>query len=132
MENFTNLLEKVKQSYPNFTYKTGAKFAFRPPKTIIIGPYEPHSELVLLHELGHAIINKNSFKTDVERLKIESIAWEKAKSLCQEFNQEFDSDFAESELDSYRDWLHQKSTCKKCGLTRFETTDGKYHCPHCD
>ena len=44
----------------------------------------------------------------------------------------FDEDFIETELDTYRDWLHQRSKCKKCGLTRYQTRDGVYHCPFCD
>lgn len=132
MENFTNLLNQLKTKFPQFSFKNGKKFAYRPPKTIIIGHYEPKAELLLLHELGHALLGKNTFKTDVERLKIESEAWDKAKSLADDLKIPFDEDFAENKLDSYRNWLHQKSLCKKCHLTRYQTEDGKYHCPHCD
>lgn len=132
MENFTNLLTTLKSTYPQFSFKKGKKFAFRPPKTIIFGPYEPHAELLLLHELGHATLGETTFKTDVERLKIESKAWNQAKNLAASLNIIFDQSFAENKLDSYRDWLHQKSLCKTCGLTRFQTADGKYHCPKCD
>ncbi len=132
MENFTNLINQLKADFPQFSFKNGKKFSFRPPKTIIIGPYEPQAELLLLHELGHATLDKNTFKTDVERLKIESEAWNKAKSLAHDLKIDFDEDFAEGKLDSYRNWLHQKSLCKKCRLTRFQTEDGEYHCPYCD
>ena len=127
----TNFLYKIKSSYPEFTFREGKKFAFRPPKTIIFGPSEPHFELLLLHEVSHAILGHRTFKTDVERLKMESEAWDQAEKLTKTFNIPFDAEFAQSELDSYRDWLHTKSKCQKCGLTRYQTRDGRYFCPHC-
>ena len=127
-----NLFRKIKSDYPNLIFKIGKKFTFRPPKTIIIEPQNPNFDLLLLHELGHATLKHQSFKTDIERLKIESAAWEQAEQLAKTFNIAFDNDFAQNQLDSYRNWLHQKSRCKKCGLTRFQTPDGKYHCPNCN
>lgn len=127
-----NFLYKIKSSYPQFIFREGKKFAFHPPKTVVIGPQEPFWELLLLHEVSHAILGHKAFKTDVERLKMESEAWNQAEKLTKTLNIPFNTDFAESQLDSYRNWLHQKSLCKTCGLTRFETPDGKYHCPRCD
>ena len=120
------------EKFPNFRFKTGKKFAYHPPKTIIVGPQEPHSELLLLHEISHATLHHSTYQTDVERLKIESEAWDKARELANELNIPFDTNFAENRLDSYRDWLHTKSLCKKCNITRFQTPDGHYHCPYCD
>lgn len=132
MESPTNpYYSRIFAAFPDFSYKTGKKFAFRPPRTIILGPPEPRSELLLLHELSHALLGHKSFRTDVERLRIESAAWEKAKSLAKELNIPYSDDFAQSRLDSYRDWLHKKSLCKICHLTRYQTPDGVYHCPHC-
>ena len=132
MENSTNFLKKVKEAYPDFDFKPGRRFSFRPQKTITYSETEDNFELLLLHELGHALNGDFSFKTDVERLKIESNAWEKARELANSFKITFDEDLAQRELDSYRNWLHQKSLCKSCGLTRYQTPDGTYHCPHCE
>lgn len=134
MENITKnpYYKKIIEEFSDFTYKTGKKFTYIPPKTIIIGPSEPRSELLLLHEVSHAILKHKSFKTDVERLRIESCAWEQAKILAKSLKIPFSDDFAESRLDSYRDWLHSRSLCKKCHITRYQTPDGKYHCPLCD
>ena len=132
MENSINFLEKVKSAYPEFNFKPGKRFSFHPKKTIIYPETKDNFELLLLHELGHALNGDFSFKTDVERLKIESNAWEKARELANSFQIAFNEDLAQQELDSYRNWLHQKSLCKKCGLTRYQTPDGIYHCPHCE
>lgn len=126
------LIDKLKGDFPDFKFVTGKKFAFRPPKTIVIGPEEPQSDLLLLHELGHAISGHRDFKVDVGRLKMEVEAWEKAQELADKYGVKFDMEVMEGELDTYRDWLHQKSRCPDCGLTRFETPDGIYHCPRCE
>ena len=126
------LTEKLKKDYPDLRFKEGRKFAFRPPRTIFIGPEEPGAELLLLHEVGPAISGHRDFDVDVKRLKMEVEAWEKARDLANNYGVEFSEEVMEAELDSYRDWLHQKSRCPACGLTRFETPDGQYHCPRCE
>ncbi len=110
----------------------GKKFAFRPPRTIVIGPEKRQCESLLLHELGHATLGHKNFKLDVERLKMEASAWEKAKEIAKNYDISMDEEFIQDELDTYRDWLHTKSRCKKCGLTCFQTQDGVYHCPRCE
>ena len=69
---------------------------------------------------------------DVERLKMESEAWEKARELASRYGVEVNEDLIQDELDTYRDWLHNKSKCRACGLTRYQTPDGVYHCPRCE
>ena len=127
-----SLIEKLQLDYPELKFKTGKKFAFRFPRTITIGPKEPKAELLALHELGHAILGHREFRTDVERLKMEVEAWEKARDLAKVYLIDFDEKMMQDELDSYRDWLHKKSRCPKCELTRFQDADGIYHCPRCE
>ena len=140
------LLEKLKTDFPDFRFVTGRKFAFRPPRTIVIESRktgaektgseeietETDSELLLLHEVGHATLGHRNFRMDAERLKMELAAWEKARELARDYGVEFNDELMEMELDSYRDWLHRKSRCPKCGLTRYQTPDGCYHCPRCE
>ena len=125
-------LQRIKSDFPDARFCNGKKFAFRFPRTIVIGPDEPHDWMLLLHELGHMLCGHNSFNMDVERLKMECEAWERARELAQYYGLAFDNSLAEDELDTYRDWLHEKSRCPRCGLTRFQTPDKAYHCPKCD
>lgn len=123
-------LAKIKSNFPSLKFIDGKRFTFRPPKTIVV---EPDGEaLLLLHEIGHVLIGNYDFKTEVGRLKIEVMAWEKAKELAATYKVAIDEDLIENELDTYRNWLHQKSRCPNCGLTRFQTPDGVFHCPQCD
>ena len=124
---------RVKTDFPSLKFVTGRKFAFRPPKTVVL-PEDTSdcNPLLVLHEIGHALIGIFDFSTEIDRLKIEVMAWEKARELCSRYKVEVDEDLIQGELDSYRDWLHQKSRCPECGLTRFQTPDGVFHCPKCD
>ena len=128
-------LAKIKQDYPKLRFREGIKFAFRPPRTIILESKdkdEPFWELLTLHEVSHAILGHKNFRMDIERLKMEVEAWEKARELADFYEVTVDEDLIQGELDTYRDWVHQKSRCPVCGLTRFQTPDSRYHCPACE
>lgn len=123
-------LAKIKSDFPSLRFVEGSRFLFRPPRTIVY--VSDGEKLLFLHEIGHALIGKNDFKTEVGRLKIEVLAWEKARELANSYGVLIDENLIEGELDTYRDWLHQKSRCPLCGLTRFQTSDGAWYCPRCN
>ena len=126
-------LEKIRGDYSEVRFVPGSRFSFRPPKTVVFRDNsDSAAPLLLLHELGHFLTGRFDFKTEIERLKIEVMAWEKAKELAPLYGVFIDEDLIESELDSYRDFLHQKSRCPECGLTRFQTPDKAWHCPKCE
>ena len=130
-----DIVKQLKKDYPDFRFIDGARFSFKPPKTIVIGPYEGEkTPMLLFHELGHALSKKYSYKLGIERLKIESIAWQTGKKAYQNYSNLplWDNDFVEDNLDTYRDWLHQKSTCKTCGLTMYQDVNNSWRCPYCD
>lgn len=156
-----DFLKCLKADFPDLRLVQGQKFAFRPPRTIVVESFgdilravangkSPQTtkeasdktakerldirewKLLLLHELGHATLGHRNFRTNVERLKMEVAAWEKAREFASLYGVEFDDALMEAELDSYRDWVHQKSRCPKCGLTCYETPGGGYHCPRCE
>lgn len=133
---FEDFLKRLECDYPDLKFRLGKKFMFRPPRTVVYADVRElevkYCVLQLLHELGHALLGHRSFRTDPERVRMECAAWHKAKELCTIYGVKYDEDFAEAELDTYRDWLHQKSQCKECGATRYQTKDGVYHCPFCD
>lgn len=103
------------------------------PKIAVSAKLEHNNDcLQLLHELGHALLQHYTFATDPERLKMECAAWAKARELCEMYSIYYDEEFVEVELDTYREWLHQKSRCPYCGLTRYQDQNGVYHCPECE
>lgn len=131
-EELRGLFLRILADFPEIRVVSGRKFAFRPPKTIVIGPEEEFNSLLFLHEMGHLVSGRHSYQTDIERVKIEAEAWEEARELAEKYGVEWDEEFAQGELDSYRDWLHRRSKCPRCGLTRYQTPDKVYHCPKCE
>ena len=124
-------LESIKKSYPDFAFRPGHKFLFRPPKTIRYIESDENFRLLLLHELAHAILGHFSFDRSLERLQIERDAWAKTRELCSLYSIPFDEEFAEAELNTYRDWVHQKTLCKHCGLSCLEVSSESLYCPFC-
>lgn len=126
------LLDRLTADFPEVEFGYGKKFLFRSPNKIMLGPEEPHDSLLLLHELGHFLCGHCNFYTEPERIKMERAAWVKAKELCRNYGVEYDDEVVEGELDTYRSYLDQRSRCPKCGLTRYQTRDGVFHCPKCE
>ena len=129
-----SLLENLRRDFPELVFLEGPKYSFRPPRTIYIKSdfVAEDSEPLILHEVAHAKLGHRTFRTDVERLKMETEAWEEARKLAKRYSVEMSEDLIQGELDTYRDWLYSKSKCKKCGSTRYQTPDGKYTCPICE
>ena len=137
-KKFNELLDRLQKDYPELTFLPGRRFLYHPPATIYYIPYSrdlqnyyQRPDLLLLHELGHKIIKHNDYQSDVELLRIESEAWAAAAKLCQKYHINYDEDFAEERIDSYRDWLHYNSSCPNCGLNGYQDKLGQYHCPLC-
>lgn len=124
-------LDSLKKTYPEFTFHPGRKFLFRPQKSIYYLEADENFRLLLLHELAHALLGHFSYQKSLERLQIERDAWEKTRQLCKIHNVTFDEDVAEAELNTYRDWVHQKTLCKTCGLTCLEVSSESLYCPFC-
>jgi len=138
LAELNNFVMSLKRDFSQYKFFNGKRFRFRPPRTIFLESVENYLEapekymLSALHEVGHAILEHKFYATDPERLKMERAAWEKAKELCLRYGVAYDTEYVERELDTYRDWLHRKSKCPECGLTRYQTRDGRYHCPSCE
>ncbi|HEX6462147.1 MAG TPA: hypothetical protein VFZ58_02610 [Candidatus Saccharimonadales bacterium] len=86
----------------------------------------------LLHEIAHAELRHNDFTRDIQLLRHEMAAWQHAKlQIAPHFTVSIDDNFAEAQLDSYRDWLHERSRCPKCTETGIQQTTSIYQCINC-
>ncbi len=154
MTEFEQFLERVRADYPELRFVGGRKFMYRPPRTVVVEQnllrpaktlqnakngaktdpeaFEQEKYLQLLHEIGHALLRHRDYRTDPERLKMERAAWDKAWELCNKYSIEYDEEFVEVELDTYRDWLYRRSRCPECGGVRYQDAHtGQYICPVC-
>jgi hypothetical protein len=86
----------------------------------------------LLHETGHGLLVHADYQSDLELLHMEVAAWEKAKELGQAFGVQIDPNHIEDCLDTYRDWLHRRSTCPTCGSVSLQHNSTEYHCHNCN
>ncbi len=86
----------------------------------------------LLHEVGHALLGHKSYSRDIELLRIERDAWDYAiKELSPRYGIAIDTDTAEDALDTYREWLHDRSTCPSCHTNGIQDTVSSYRCIQC-
>lgn len=131
-----NLVKKLTKDYPELEIAAGERFQFTPPNQLFYAETTEYSDdeaqLLLLHELGHYLIGESDYSTDIELLEIEAKAWAKAHELCKDYSLEYDEDFAEDRLDSYRNYLHYASLCRNCQLAGHQDDHGNYHCPLCN
>ena len=132
-KNRGGIITRLEADLPDLRFVFGRKFAFRAPRTIVVpDDFKESDSLLVLHEVGHALTGRFNFQTEAERLRIEVLAWGEARKLAEKYGVFVDEDLIQGELDTYRNWLHQKSRCPNCGLTRFQTPDGAFHCPRCE
>jgi hypothetical protein len=128
------LVDKLSLDYPDFKFKTGAQEHWSPKtQTITYNPDEPIEKFAyaLLHELAHAISGHNTYTSDFELLKLEAEAWSLAAKLGKGYGIEISEDHIQNCLDTYRDWLHRRSTCPKCGVHVLQKDSHSYQCYNC-
>ena len=129
MPKLNSLVTKLRHDYPAVQFVLAQRDLFRPPQTIHYTAQT--TPLILLHELGHYLVGRDDFHSDVELLQLESLAWERAKRLCPKYHIAWDEDYAQDHLDSYRNYLYAASLCPNCNITGHQDDHGNYHCPLC-
>lgn len=129
------LLEKLKRDYPQIKFKSGNSFFWSPKdRTVTYDSSVTESELSgwsLLHEVSHGILNHKAYKSDFELMLLEVDAWEHARKLGLSYGVKIDIEHIEDCLDTYRDWLHSRSTCPRCGINTLQKDSRTYACFNC-
>lgn len=64
-------------------------------------------------------------------LKIERQAWDKTLELASAYNVHVNATEPNDALDSYRDWLHNRSVCPTCSTIGLEVDNKEYNCVAC-
>lgn len=128
------LSKKLAHSYPDITFTPGDRAHWAPAaRTVFYCPDESHADWILLHETAHAILSHQDYALDIELLQLERDAWHYATTvLAPSCNVSIDPEFVETHLDTYRDWLHAKSTCPHCQSNGIEQSKHSYLCLHCN
>lgn len=130
----TDLVARLKRDYPGFKFRRGERENWSArTRTVTYNPNQDEEQLSygLLHELAHAILEHNNYSSDIELLKLEAEAWHLAAQLAPKYGVSISDDHIQKCLDTYRDWLHKRSACPKCGMHVIQQTPENYKCFNC-
>lgn len=134
MAKTNSLVAKLRRDFPEVNLESGDDFYWSPTNSTVYYRDEADgaAQATLLHEISHALLDHRQFKRDIDLLKIERQAWDHARTvLAPRYNLSIDETTVEQMIDTYRDWLHARSTCPNCSLTGVQTAEATYHCLGC-
>jgi len=118
---------------PDVYFEPGDAFFWSPAHTRIT--YKPNKTLKnswsLLHEASHALLGHTDYQLDLELLLLETTAWQEAQDLAVQFSLRIPENHIQDCLDTYRDWLHQRSTCPRCSTVSLQISTNQYQCHNC-
>ncbi len=126
----SSLANQLAHDYPQFQFVADERsFWEQPAQTIHYdtagGPAQ------LLHELGHALHQHHSYSRDITLLDLEREAWNQAVKSGKQYNIAVTPAIIDEHLDTYRDWLHARSTCPDCSETGVQNAATTYRCLSC-
>jgi len=133
MPSITSLLAKLTTDYPAITFVQGDEFHWSPADNTVTYcvTKDGSASSQLLHELSHALLGHTDYSRDITLLKMERDAWEKAQEIAVPYGITITDEIIQNHLDTYRDWLHDRSTCPTCGATGLQSTKDTYRCVAC-
>ena len=135
-QSMEKLIRKLSSDFPYINFVSGEGFCWSPQtKTVIynIESGRKNANWTLLHEVAHAKLGHKTYSSDVQLLRIEVDAWQEACRLAKLYgiNVEINDDHIQNCLDSYRNWLHQRSTCPTCDNHCLQIDSSHYRCFNC-
>lgn len=129
------LVDLLLQKYPGLHFAKGDAFCWSPETREVIYKQDFRKQSAswsLLHETGHALLNHQTYRNDLELLTMEIEAWEKAKQLASEVGIVIDEEHVQDCLDTYREWVYRRSICPTCSTKSLQQGNMPfYHCFNC-
>jgi hypothetical protein len=132
MHSMHSLLPKLTLDFPNFSFTPAERFAWSPSEqTVFYNENDAKNIALLLHELSHGLLDHRRYGRDIELVAMETAAWDKTLELATRYKVEIPQETAETHLDTYREWMHSRSTCPTCEATGYQTKKDTYSCVAC-
>ena len=132
MRSMSSLIHKLKTTFPDIAFVEAEQFSWSPrQQTVFYNPKQAHASHLLLHELSHALLGHTTYRRDIELVAMETAAWEKAREYAEQYTIRFNEAVIQDHLDTYREWLHARSTCPQCSANGYQTEAFTYECPAC-
>jgi hypothetical protein len=133
MPSITSLATSLQHNFPALTFTASDIFRWSPQNQTIFYDANSHDHASLLHELAHAQLAHTTYSKDIELIEMERDAWDYAiQTLASKYDVEINDDAVQNALDTYRDWLHARSTCPRCKAIGVQTKKNEYKCVTCD
>jgi hypothetical protein len=131
MPSTTSLIAKLRYDFPDLTFSEGTDFHWAPEQRTIWFIPDGKKEL-LLHELSHALLDHKEYTRDIQLIEMERDAWKYAREvLGSKYGAPIEDGVVEDALDTYRDWLHARSTCPNCQAIGMQEKRRLYVCAAC-
>ncbi len=129
------VLTALKAQLPDITFRPGNEFLWSPSQHLICyrvnNTTESDGIWALLHEASHGILGHTTYASDFELLTLEVAAWHHAQELGKSLGIAIDEEHIQDCLDTYRDWLHRRSTCPTCSTVAIQQSPTEYSCHNC-
>jgi hypothetical protein len=133
MPSTTSLATSLQKDFPAFSFTASDKFRWSPQEKRIFYDASSDDTAALLHELAHALLMHVDYLKDIELIEMERDAWEyAATTLASKYETTISDTIVQDALDTYRDWLHARSTCPNCRATGVQTKKNQYKCVVCE
>ncbi len=133
MPSTASILEKIKSDHPQFIFKPGQDFMWSSSEnTIYYDTSIDNQPVYLLHELSHALLGHSYYDRDIELISMERQAWDYTVKLGPSYGIDVANDIVQTNLDSYRNWMHERSICPECESSGLQIKKNIYTCPCCN
>lgn len=131
MQSITSIVNKLKKDFPDIAFTKSKVFSWSHNDKTISYVDDDSQIPYLFHEIGHANLNHKDYSKDIELIDMESQAWNEAQKIAKKYDYTICDDFIQNNLDTYRDWLYERSLCPKCHINGIQISSDKYSCLNC-
>lgn len=132
MLSTTSLANNLQPDFSAFIFKASDEFRWAPQENTIFYDQTSDDYASLLHELAHAVLQHENYTKDITLIEMERDAWQYAvTTLAPKYKTTINDNIVQDSLDTYRDWLHARSTCPNCKATGVQTKKSQYKCVLC-
>lgn len=133
MPSIISLATRLETDFPAYQFVGDAEFRWSPRERTIFFDKTSSDQASLLHELSHALLGHEIYTKDIHLIEMERDAWRYAqKTLAPRYKITVNDDTIQDALDTYRDWLHARSTCPECTATGIQIKQHVYKCVICE
>lgn len=132
MPSISSLVNKLRSDFEQFAFTPSDDFHWSPTDNTVYYIPDSDDRASLLHELAHGLLGHKSYARDITLLAMERDAWSRAsQELGPAYKVTINDKMVEAALDTYRDWLHARSTCPSCQAIGVQTNKHQYGCLAC-